>query len=249
MHAQQPVLVIGGTRGTGLLIARLLHHQGTPVRVLARDPARARSLLDPAIGILNGDLTRPQTLPPAIAESRELVFTAGCRSGYPVRESSVRATEYEGVLNTLAAARQVGFTGRLLYMTSSGLLTPSFMTRALNAWKGNTLLWRRRAEEVLRRSGLDYTVIRTGMLVNRPAGQHQIEFTQRPLPLSVRYRISRGDVARVFVAALEHPRASRTTFEVVWGRQGPPALLHDLLETLRPDPLPRADDSEEPFRD
>ena len=87
-------------------------------------------------------------------------------------------------------------------MTASGLLTPSLMTRAVNLWKGNTLLWRRRAEDAIRRSGLDYTVVRTGMLVNRPAGQHN-EITQVALPLSVRHRIARADVAQVFVAALE----------------------------------------------
>ena len=36
-----PILVIGGTRGTGLLIAHLLTQQGAAVRVLARNPARA----------------------------------------------------------------------------------------------------------------------------------------------------------------------------------------------------------------
>ena len=195
-------------------------------------------MLESSIAILKGDLTEPHTLLPAVAGARHLVFTAGCRSGYPVRELRIRATEYEGVLNTLAAARQQGFTGRLLYMTASGLLTPSLMTRALNLWKGNTFLWRRRAEDAIRRSGLDYTVVRTGMLVNQPAGRRLIEITQAPLPLSVRHRIARADVARVFVAALEHPRASRATFEVVSGSRGQPAPLDGLLQALTADPNP-----------
>ena len=37
------VLVIGGTRGAGLLIARLLHQRGYQVRVLARNPAGSRT--------------------------------------------------------------------------------------------------------------------------------------------------------------------------------------------------------------
>ena len=49
MSEDQPVLVIGGTRGAaGLLIARLLHSQGVPVRVLARDRTRAVTLFDRA---------------------------------------------------------------------------------------------------------------------------------------------------------------------------------------------------------
>jgi hypothetical protein len=41
---------------------------------------------------------------------------------------------------------------------------------------------------------------------------------QDALPLSPRHRIARAYVAEAFVAALEHPKASRATFEIVWGR-------------------------------
>ena len=115
--------------------------------------------------------------------------------------------------------------------------------------KGNTLVWRRRAEDAIRRSGLDYTVVQTGMLVNRPAGQHRLQITQAPLPQSVRHRIARADVAQVFVAALEHPQASRATFEVVSVSPGQPAPLDGLLESLTSDPIPLANDLEESVND
>ena len=235
MNTRQPILVIGATRGTGLLIARLLHRQGDRVRVLARDKDRAVALFDRAIELVNGDITRPDTLLPAIEGTRHIVFTAGCRSGYPVREPRVQATEYGGVLNTLEVARQVRFGGRFLYMTSSGLMTPSVSTLCLNLWKGNTLVWRLRAENAIRASGLAYTVIRTGILLNRPGGQHLIDVTQRPLPLSLRYRIARADVAQLFVTALEHPNAARATFEAVWGQRGSPGPWSRLLDQLHPD--------------
>jgi uncharacterized protein YbjT (DUF2867 family) len=241
MSEDQPVLVIGGTRGAGLLIARLLHRQGVPVRVLARDRTRAVTLFDRAtlfdrtIKVVSGDITKVDTLPAAIDGARHIVFTAGCRSGYPVREPLVKATEYQGVINTLEAARRRGFAGRFLYMTSSGVTIPSLSAVCLNLWKGNTLIWRRRVEGEIRASGLDYTIIRTGILLNRADGQRVIEVTQRPLPLSLRYRISRADVAEVFLAALEHPRATRATFEVVWGPRGRPEALGGLLDLMEPD--------------
>lgn len=234
-HSRSPVLVIGGTRGTGLLIARLLHERGTAVRVLARDPERASTLFDGAVEIVRADLTKAETLPPAIEGARHIVFTAGCRSGHPVREPTVRATEYQGLLDTLASAQRCGFAGRFLYMTSSGVLTPSIETFLLNLWKGHTLAWRLRAERELRASGVDYTVIRTGVLLNRPGGRHRISVTQSPLPLSIRYRIARADVARIFAAALEHPDTSRTTFEAVWGPPGEPGAWDKLLDGLTPD--------------
>ena len=235
MNPHQPILVIGGTRGTGLLIARLLHRQGYRVRVLARDRERVLTLFDETVEILRGDVTKPSTLQPAIDGARHIIFTAGCRSGYPVLEPQVKAVEYQGVLNTLAAARQLGFAGRFLYMNSSGLTTPSILATCLNLWKGNTLVWRRRVEEEIRASGLDYTIIRTGILLNRPGGQHLINVTQQPLPLSLRYRIARADVAQVFLTALEHPRTARATFEAVWGRHGEPQAWSGPLDRLQPD--------------
>ena len=235
MTEQQPVLVIGATRGTGLLIARLLHQRDHRVRVLARDRKHALTLFDSSVEIIVGDLTKPETLPAAIRGARHIIVAAGCRSGYPVRERRVKAVEYEGVLQTLAAARRLRFAGRFLYMTSSGVMTRNLAARCLNVWKGNTLVWRRRVEGDIRASGVDYTVIRVGMLLNQPGGQHVIKVTQQPLPLSWRYRIARADVAEIFLSALQHPKASRTTFEAVWGSRGEPKTLDRLLDGLQPD--------------
>jgi len=138
MSEPQPVLVIGGTRGTGLLIAGLLQQRGQRVRVFARDPERAAKLLDSSVEIVAGDLTKPETLPPAVSGIRHVIFTAGCRSGYP-------------------------------------------------------------------------------------------------LPVAWRYRIARADRAAVFLAALAYPKASRTTFEAVWGRRGEPQSLPRLMEVLQRD--------------
>jgi uncharacterized protein YbjT (DUF2867 family) len=232
MAETRPVVVIGGTRGTGLLIARLLDQSGASVRVLARDPDKAKRELGASIQVVMGDVTKEGTLVEAIDGARAIVFTAGCRSGRLVSEAQIRATEYQGVLNTLGVARQVGFSGRFLYMTSSGIGMRSFWTRALNIYKGNTLVWRARAEDAIRASGLPYTIIRTGMLLNRPGGLHTIELTQRSLPLLPRYRIARTDVAEAFVAALEHPRAVRATFEIVWGRKGHRQEWGDLMTAI-----------------
>lgn len=217
------------------MIARLLHRQGVPIRVLARNRARAVTLFDGKVDLVCGDVTRPETLPAALEGVRHIIFTAGCRSGYPVREPQVKATEYDGVIHTLEAARRCGFAGRFLYMTSSGVAIPSLSTACLNLWKGNTLMWRRRVEREIRASGVAYTIIRTGILLNRAGGQHAIEVTQHPLPLSLRYRIARADVAEVFVASLDHAKASRATFEVVWGRGARQEAWAGLLDRLSPD--------------
>jgi uncharacterized protein YbjT (DUF2867 family) len=146
-----------------------------------------------------------------------IVFTAGVHSGRIARESLVRATDYQGVLNTLAAAHEIGFGGRFLYMNSIGVTTPSPAARLLNFLKRNTLIWRRRAEEKIRASGLDYTIVRVGFLTAAPSGLRAVQVSQGALPLAPRHRIARADVAEAFAAAMQHPRASRATFEIVWG--------------------------------
>jgi uncharacterized protein YbjT (DUF2867 family) len=210
-------LVIGGTRGTGLAIACLLADRGYRVRVLARDPARAEARLGAAVDVVAGDITKAETLPRAVRGADHIVFTAGVHSGRVARESLVRLTDHDGVLNTLAAARGAGFRGRFLYLNSLGVTTPSLTARVLNLLKRNTLVWRRRVEETIRSSGLDYTIIRVGFLLDRPGGERKIEVSQANLPLAPRRRIPRADVAEVFVEALHHPRVSHTTFEIVSG--------------------------------
>ena len=169
MHETDRVLVVGGTRGTGLLIAHLLLQSGYRVRALARNPSQAARRLGSAVDVVLGDVTKSDTLSTPVKDVTHLVFTAGVAVG-PAREKLIVATEYQGVLNMLAAARQAGFKGRFLYMTSIGVTRPSLSAAILNLVKGNTLRWRKRAEDEIRASGVDYTIIRAGFLVNTPVG-------------------------------------------------------------------------------
>ena len=217
MDENQRVLVIGATQGTGCLIVNLLLPCGHQVRALARNESKAKEKLSSAVEIVVGDITKPNTLPSAMKDVDHIIFTAGVTQR-PAGERLIIATEYEGVKNTLAAARDAGFAGRFLYMTSIGVTKSSPGAMLLNLVKGNTLKWRKLAEDEIRRSGFDYTIIRAGFLTNSPGGRRAIEVSQSDYPLAFKYRISRADVAEVFVQALRHPSTRRTTFEVVWAK-------------------------------
>lgn len=232
---QKRVLVVGGTRGAGLLIARLLHERGHKVRVLARDPVKALAELGPPFEVVAGDLTKADTLPPALQDVDHVIFTAGAPSGRYASENLVKATDFDGVLDTLAAARNIGFRGRFVYLNTIGIHTPSLARTLLNLLKRNTFVWRRRVEDEIRSSGLDYAIIRVGFLLDQPAGERAIVVGQGNLPLAISNRIARGDVAEAFVEAMEHPRASRATFEIVWGKGQRRANWSTLFETLQPD--------------
>ena len=230
------VLVVGGTRGTGLLIARLLVERGYQVRALARDAVAAAATLGPAVEVMAGDMTQPYTLFPAVDSVDHVIVTAGIRSGRLARESSVKETDHQGVLNALEAAGEAGVRGRFMYMNSIGIRTPSWASSVLNLVKGNTLVWRGRAESAIRASGVDYTIIRTGFLRNAPAGQRAVVVGQGALPLRWRYQIARADVAEAFVEALTHPRASRASFEIAWADGPRREAWAAMYNRLRPDP-------------
>ncbi len=228
------VLVIGGTRGTGLLAVRALRRRGREVRVLARQPDVARAAVGPDVEVVRDDLIDAATLRPALQDVGGVIFTAGVRSGRLVPEARIKATDYMGVAHAIAAARDAGFTGRFVFMTSIGGVTPSIPAALLNALKGNVLIWRRRADEELRRSGLDYTIVRAGFFLNAAGGRRAVDVSQGSLPLSLRYRIARADVAEACVEALEQRRASRATFEIVWDRESRRDWT-TLFADLRPD--------------
>ena len=169
--------------------------------------------------------------------SRRIIFTAGVHSGrIAPRKPRSGQTDYQGVLNTLAAAREAELRGRFLYMNSIGVTTPSLAASLLNLLKRNTLVWRRRVEDE-HPSRVVWTTrsFAWASSPTAPRGQRAVEVSQGSLPLAPRHRIARADVAEAFVAALPHPRASRATFEIVWGKGPRRADWGALLSRLQPD--------------
>jgi uncharacterized protein YbjT (DUF2867 family) len=234
MGRDQRVLIIGGTRGTGYQIVGLLLREGYPIRVLARDAAAARPRFSAGVEVVEGDITKPETLTAALEGMEHLIFTAGV-TGRFAGERAVIATIRDGLTNTLAAAQAAGLPGRFLYMSTVGVTQPSPAGAFLDLTKRNTLKWRRLAEEEIRRSGRDYTIIRAGILTKDAAGRRGIEIGQQPYPLSWERRISRADVAEVFVQTLEYPETRRATFNVVGARHSDRTAWDTVFGSLCPD--------------
>lgn len=230
------VLIIGGTRATGMHAAHALRRRGVAVRIFARRPDDARKRLGDGFDIVRGDVTDKATIAPALEGVSHVIFTAGVPSGRFARQSVVKATEYQGVVDTLEAARARGFTGRFVYMTAIGVRRRSWFGIALNIWKGNTLVWRRQAESAIRTSGLDYVIVRAAFLLNRKPNKRAIAVAQGDAPLTLVEAIGRADVGEALAESVFHARTSRATFELKWGRGKRQRPWSDLLAGLAPDP-------------
>ncbi|MEO8225566.1 MAG: SDR family oxidoreductase, partial [Gammaproteobacteria bacterium] len=152
-------------------------------------------------------------------------------------DNTAEFVDYGGVRNLVDAAVREKVQ-RVVLLTAIGVTDPE---HPFNKATKGALGWRYKGELYLRASGLDYTIVRPGGLVNEPAGQKGLRLEQgdawRPL---VRSTLSRDDLALVLIEALRQPGARRATFELVNDAGLPPGSWRDRFATLVPDAAPSA---------
>jgi uncharacterized protein YbjT (DUF2867 family) len=102
----------------------------------------------------------------------------------------------------------------------------------LNDQLGGILTWKLRGENILRYSGIPYTIIRPCALTEEAGGKELIVEQGD----NIKGKISREDVAELCVEVLKQPQASHLTFEVKTGENN--AVSHNwqqLFSQLQPD--------------
>lgn len=210
MQATQAVF--GATRGTGLEIVRHLIARGEPVVAVARDPDKARRVIGPGAEIVRADVTQPRTLQACIQPDwRAIHFTVDITGGIGGRgmfgrRDAIYGTVCGGLVNTVDAARQCGFTGQVVLLSTVGLQAPSLTARILDTVKPGLLQASTDKGDYLAGSGLDYSIVYAGILNNRPGGARALVLEQRPVSMTPSRRIARRDLARVMVAAVGNAR-------------------------------------------
>ncbi len=179
------ILVFGGTAGTGKKCTELLIARGDKVRVAARNAEKVRGLFGDQVECALLDLEKPgPAFAAAFAGARSVIFTAAVPAG-PASNRRIEAVDCRGVEAMLAAAKEVGFKGRIIYMTTIGLYHRTFFIALLNFIKGRHFIhWRSEAEKAIMSSGLDAVIVRAGALTNSK--------------VSKRLQISQGDRALTF---------------------------------------------------
>jgi uncharacterized protein YbjT (DUF2867 family) len=144
------ILVIGATGQCGAAAVRALTATNLPVRVLAR-PDRGTPARPAGCEVALGDLTRPETLAPALDGVRGIVNFVGVGHDLRTRPSAIEAVEVAGNRNLIAAAAASALMPHVVYL--SALMAERAPYARPFAAKGQT-------EAALRASGLPFTILR-----------------------------------------------------------------------------------------
>lgn len=213
------VLAVGATGSIGRHVVEDALRRGHRVRALVRNPAEHR--FPDGVEVTAGDLTRPDTLLAAVDGIDAIVFTHGSHGWTAAAE----AVDYGGVRNVLAALEHR--KTRIALMTAIGVTD-----------RKGTHDWKRRAERLVRASGLPYTIVRPGWFDYNEPDQRRLVFLQGDKRQSGTPRdgvIARGQLAEVLVRSLTSPAAVGKTFEFVSEKGPQQADLDRLFADLDPD--------------
>ncbi|UCH09584.1 MAG: NAD(P)H-binding protein [Fidelibacterota bacterium] len=147
-----PILVLGGTGHYGSCIVNSLLAKNAAVRVLTRNPDKARDLLGDRPEIFSGDITARESVTEALKQVNAVMICVSAMSWGSVKH--IREIERDGVLMVLEEAGKAG-TERVVY-TSGYEMREEVITRLRIRKLGEIKL---EIEAALARSGLNWTVL------------------------------------------------------------------------------------------
>ncbi len=209
------VLVAGANGQVGQHIVRLLAERDHQVQAMIRDQDQAQRLRElggePVVADLEGDVSH------TVQGSDAVIFSAG---GGPGSSAEKKETvDYGGASKLIQAAIEHG-VNRYLMVSTVGAQDPENANEKMQPY----LRAKARADEELKHSGLDYTIVRPGPLTDEQ-GTGRIDASTE---LGRRKEIPREDVARTIVVALEQRNTVGKTFEVFAGE----TPVEEALESL-----------------
>ncbi|PKI74343.1 hypothetical protein CRG98_005223 [Punica granatum] len=234
---KKKVFVAGATGSTGKKIVDQLLARGFAVKAGVRDLEKAKSAFsrdDPSLQIVKADVTEgSDKLAEAIGDDSEAVVCAtGFRPGWDL--FAPWKVDNFGTVNLVEACRKRGINRFILI--SSILVNGAAMGQILNPAYiflnvfGLTLVAKLQAEQHIRKSGINYTIIRPGGLRNDPPSGNIV---MEPEDTLYEGSISRDQVAQVAVEALIHPEASYKVVEIVARADAPKRPFEELFGSIK----------------
>ena len=208
------ILVVGANGNTGTRVVHLLkqgpHEPVAMIRHVDHKPKFDAMKTE----TVRGDLEKP--VDHAVAGCDAVVFVAGSGSRTPPEKTL--DVDRDGAIRMIDAAAAAG-ARRFVMLSAMGADPESDGHRISHYFRAKGV-----ADEHLRASGLDYTIVRPGRLTNRPAAG-RIDAAPH---LGREGEISRDDLAEVLVACLDLDSTAGKTFELLKGK----TPIREALERL-----------------
>jgi uncharacterized protein YbjT (DUF2867 family) len=199
------VVVVGGHGKVARRLLELLSGAGHHARGVIRNPDHAPDLETIGAVPVICDIER-EDLHDAVAGADAVVFAAGAGPGSgPERK---RTVDLGGALKLIDAATAHGIS-RYLMVSSMGADEPEQGREQMRPY----LRAKAEADAALVASGLDYTIVRPGMLTDEP-GVGRIDAAPK---LGRRGSITRDDVGATLFVTLDAPNTIGKTFEELEG--------------------------------
>ena len=222
------IAITGGTGFVGRHLARALIQSGHQVVLIARGvDARDESVRDGAgVSFAPIGIGSVEELTRAFAGCDAVAHCAGINRALGAQ--TYEAVHVQGTRNVVQAARAAG-AGKVLLL--------SFLRARRNCSSPyHKSKWQ--AEEIVRNCGLNYTIIKAGMIYGK--GDHMLDHlshTLHSLPLFAHVGmreqpirpVAVEDVTRILVAALTEDRLNRQTVAVIGPQQ---MLLSDAVKQV-----------------
>lgn len=168
------VLVAGATGGVGQLVVAKLLAKNIGVRALTRSKTKAESMFDDRVEIVEGDIRDPKSLTTVTQGLNYVICCTGTTAFPSLRwdfanlfqpSNTPQAVDGEGVKNLVAAVPPD--LKRFVFISSSGVLRKDQLPyNILNAF--GVLDAKLIGEKAIAASGLPYTIIRPGRLIDGP---------------------------------------------------------------------------------
>lgn len=203
------VLVIGANGNIGQKVVRLLANQKNhQVKAMVRKEEQVALLEQLGAEGIVADLETEDGVKKAAAGSDVIIFTAG--SGGHTGADKTMLVDLDGAIKSIEAAVEHEVK-RFIMVSALHTDQPTLWPEDMKPY----FVAKRRADDWLKRSGLNYTILRPGWLTDE-AGTGKIEASSH---LNKSGSISREDVATVIVETIECERTYRQTIDFISGEK------------------------------
>ncbi len=193
-EAQEKVLVVGATGETGSEVVKILKRDGVGVVAFARETSD-RTLMDElGVEVAIGDAFDKSSIDAVVAGGGFTSVVSTLGSGF----RDAKRVDFEGNKNLVDAAKEAGVE-RFVLVTMVGIgETVAAVPENVQKMFAEPVKLKTQAENYLKESGLDYTILRPGGLLSEPATGNGF-LTQDPTVMGI---IHRADLAQLVVEAL-----------------------------------------------